>query len=74
MSYFGIDKFSFSLYSFPMIICSKCDDVLYFGTMPASCSEVEKVMCGMCAYDYTMSDEEAANYYENMAFDFANDR
>ena len=55
-----------------MIVCVKCEDVLYYGTMPASCAELEKVMCAMCAYDYTM--EEAANEYENMAYDWANDR
>jgi hypothetical protein len=58
-----------------MIICSMCDDVLYFGTMPAVCAEMEKVVCGMCAHNYAMLDaEEAANFFENMAYDWSMDR
>lgn len=58
-----------------MIICSMCDDVLYFGTMPANCAEMEKVVCGICAHDYAMLEaEEANNHYESMAYDFSMDR
>lgn len=54
-----------------MIVCSKCDDVLYSDTMPNGLGEIEKVMCQMCAYDYTM---EFENYFENNAYDFAEDK
>lgn len=54
-----------------MIVCSMCDDVLYLNTMPNGLAELEKVVCAVCAYDYTM---EFANEFENNAFDLANDR
>ena len=54
-----------------MIVCSKCDDVLYSNTMPEGLDELVKVMCAICAYDYTM---EFENEIENNAFDFAGDR
>ena len=54
-----------------MIVCVKCDDVLYVGTMPEMCADLEKVMCQTCAFSYAM---EMDNYYENMAYDWANDR
>lgn len=54
-----------------MIICRECDEVLYFGTMPESCNEVEIVMCASCAYNYTM---EILNDYENNAYDLMADR
>lgn len=41
-----------------MIICSKCDDVLYTDTMPEGLDEIVKVMCADCAFNYTM---EGAN-------------
>ena len=51
-----------------MIVCHKCDEVLYIGTMPESCKDFESVMCPSCAYDYTMHD------YENNAYDLMADR
>jgi hypothetical protein len=50
-----------------MIVCRKCDDVLYTDTMPKGFGEVEFVMCQMCAFDYTME-------YENNAYDIYADR
>jgi hypothetical protein len=41
-----------------MIVCSKCDDVLYSDTMPEGLDEIVKVMCADCAFNYTM---EGAN-------------
>lgn len=49
-----------------MIVCSMCDDVLYSNTMPNGLGELEKVVCFVCAFDYTM---EFANEIENNAFD-----
>jgi len=54
-----------------MIVCRKCDEVLYVGTMPENCNDFEIVMCASCAYDYTM---EALNEYENNAYDLIADR
>lgn len=51
-----------------MIVCVNCEDVLYHGTMPETCSELEKVMCQMCAFDYAM------NEWENNAYDWSMDR
>ena len=54
-----------------MIVCSMCDDVLYANTMPNGLGELEKVVCAICAYDYTM---EFANEIENNSFDVMADR
>jgi hypothetical protein len=37
-----------------MIICSMCEDVLYTDTMPEGLDEIAKVVCAICAFDYTM--------------------
>lgn len=49
-----------------MIICSMCEDVLYTDTMPEGLGEIAKVVCAVCAFDYTM---EFENEIENSAFD-----
>lgn len=37
-----------------MIVCRKCDDVLYTNTMPEGLDTIEFVMCVSCAYSYEM--------------------
>lgn len=49
-----------------MLVCSMCDEVQYHGAMPKGFGDFQFVVCYTCA--------EAANEYENMAFDIANDR
>ena len=41
-----------------MIVCFECNDVLYTNTMPEGLDETVKVMCAMCAFDYTMEGAE----------------
>jgi hypothetical protein len=41
-----------------MIICSKCDDVLYTDTMPEGFDDVVLVMCATCEFDFTMEGAE----------------
>ena len=48
-----------------------CEDVLYANTMPEGLDELTKVVCAMCAFDYTM---EIQNEIENNAFDVMGDR
>lgn len=50
-----------------MIVCRKCDDVLYTDTMPEALNDIEFVLCQSCAYSYTME-------YENNAYDIYADR
>jgi hypothetical protein len=38
-----------------MIVCKKCDDVLYTNTMPEGTGEIVYVLCEMCARAYTMT-------------------
>ena len=50
-----------------MIICRDCDEVLYFGVMPSLCAEYEFVTCSACQREWD-------NHFENMVYDWANDR
>ena len=38
-----------------MIVCKKCNDVLYTNTMPEGLDEVVQVLCLSCTYSFTMS-------------------
>jgi len=38
-----------------MIVCKKCDDVLYTNTMPEGSDEIVYVLCESCSRSYTMT-------------------
>lgn len=38
-----------------MIVCSKCNDVLYVGTMPNHSHDIEYVLCVSCAHAKVMT-------------------
>jgi hypothetical protein len=52
-----------------MIVCDVCETVLYHGVMPANSAEIEFVACYDCEQRQALAD-----WFENMAYDLANDR